>query len=158
MVEASMKNFWRVSLFIFSAISIYALWHHHYVSRLFLNNKLPEQLSGPVEVVTEVSPHPHDYQRMLVIIDQAQKIKLNYDNQFDESKKASIDQRYLDLKFVKAVLSDLYREHMRITRHIREIKERSGEGIPYKRLNSLHFYQKTVEQYTKTLEEILRHW
>jgi hypothetical protein len=156
-VEASMKNIRRILLFILSVIGIYVLWHTHCVSRLFLNHKLPAQLSGGPEEI-EGQPRPYDYSRMLAIIEQAQNIKQTFYAQFDEQQKKSIDRRYLDLKFIKSVLSDLYRERMRLERHIREIKMRSGNIPPYKKLRTLRYYQKTIEQYSQNIEEILRQW
>jgi hypothetical protein len=153
-----MKDIRRVLLFIFSVISIYMLWHTHYVSRLFLNHSLPDQLSGQTEKSSpEVFPRPYDYGRMLAIIEQAQKIKQTFYAQFDEHHK-SLDRRYLDLKFIKSVLSDLYRERLRLDRHIREVKVQSSEVLPFKKLRTLRYYQKTVEQYAQSLEEILRQW
>jgi hypothetical protein len=95
---------------------------------------------------------------MLTIIEQAQKIKRMFYAQFDEERKKSVDRRYLDLKFIQSVLSDLYRERMRLGKHMSEIKTRSNSTLPYKKLRTLRYYQKTIEEYAQNLEEILRQW
>jgi hypothetical protein len=56
-------------------------------------------------------------------------------------------------------LSDLYRERVRLDHHICAIKvQNSSKEFPYKKLRTLRYYQKVVEQYSQNLEEILRQW
>jgi DNA polymerase elongation subunit (family B) len=124
-----------------------------------VNTALPAQLVGvPEESTLEGSLRPYDYTRMLTIIEQAQKIKHMFNAQFDEDHKKLLDRRYLDLKFIQSVLSDLYRERMRLGKHMNEIKIRNNSTLPYKKLRTLRYYQKTIEEYAQNLEEILRQW
>jgi hypothetical protein len=154
-----MKNIRRVILFILGGACIYALWHTHCVSRLFVNSRLPDQLVGTSEEsMVEGVLRPYGYTRMLSIIEQAQTIKHMFYAQFDEEQKKLIDRRYLDLKYIQSVLSDLYRERMRLGRHMNEIKTRSDSTLPYKKLRTLRYYQKTIEEYAQNIEEILRQW
>jgi hypothetical protein len=147
----------KIIIFFFLGVTcVYTLWHHHAISRLFVNQKLPEQLSGASEVSFMVGvSKPYDYERMLTIIEQAQKIKKAFADQFSEQLNAD-EARYLDLKFVRSVLSDLYRERVRLERRMHHIKVQPSEVPMYKKLRSLRYYQKTIEEYSQSLEEIVR--
>ncbi len=151
-----MKYLKTIIFFFLGVACVYTLWHYQAVSRLFVNHKLPEQLSGASDVKDmDGATKPYDYERMLAIIEQAQKIKKVFAAQFSEQVNAD-EARYLDLKFVKSVLSDLYRERVRLERRMHNIKVQPSDVPAYKKLRSLRYYQKTIEEYSQSLEEVLR--
>jgi len=151
-----MKHLKIIIFFFLGVTCVYTLWHYHFISRLFVNPKLPEQLLGVSGAKDVVGVNkPYDYERMLTIIEHAQKIKKVFADQFNV--QLSIDDgRYLDLKFVKSVLSDLYRERVRLERRMHHIKVNPSDVPTHKKLRSLRYYQKTIEEYSQSLEEILR--
>jgi hypothetical protein len=122
---------------------------------LFNNRAISHEIQGTTETAAIGSHAAYDYNRMLHLIEQAQEIKRSFYAQFDGGDSHAV--REVDFKFVKELLADLYRERMRLDRHIREVRIRY-HGAASKKVRSLRTYQRIVEQKAKDLEAILRYW
>ncbi len=95
----------------------------------------------------------YNYQRMLALIEQSQGLKRDFYAHFAGH---SSKHKPIDPKFTKDLLADLYREKMRLQRHVRHIKVQYKGHLPVKKARSLLYYQKVIEQCIRDVENMLR--
>ena len=109
----------------------------------------------PEEPTTE-QPRVGEYNftRMITLVDRTQVVK----RQFKEQFKGFPSKHYkpVDMKETRNLLSDLYRERVRLNQHVLAMKAQHKGQIPEKRRKALAYYQGVVDECIGDIEKILR--
>lgn len=113
-----------------------------------------QQVPSDQEISGECKPPiKYNYQRTLKLIKQTGEIKKTFQQQFTGVVSK---QKPIDLKLTKSLLSDLYREKVRLHRYFIELKVHYKNNVPPKKSRSVLHYQKVINICIKDLETILR--
>jgi len=113
---------------------------------------LPETLTGQSESENGSINLRYNYTRMLAIVDQCQKVRSAFKEQFGpDGAKVRIDR---DL--TKELLADVYRERVRLHRYTYEMKVRYKGSVPEKKARTIIYYQKIIDTNARALEIIIR--
>lgn len=95
----------------------------------------------------------YNYERLLRLVEQSKSLKKSFYEQFTGVRTKI---KPIDIKATKALLSDLYREKVRLDKYMRELKAFYKGNVPLKKANTLIYHQKVVEQCAQDVAEILR--
>ncbi len=98
----------------------------------------------------------YNFERMLRLIDEALAIKKNFYKQFSMKRHNFDDKDAVDIKLLKKLLEDLYRERVRLKRYTWELKVRFKGDVPPKKMRTVIYYQRVVDNCCSDLEAILR--
>lgn len=91
---------------------------------------------------------------MLTLVERANEIKSVFYEHY--SGFPSKHYKPIDLAKTKEVLAELYREQVRLQRHIIALKLRYKGQPPLRRIRTLLYYQKVIDKSARDLEMILR--
>jgi len=97
----------------------------------------------------------YDYKRFIKLIKKARNIKEAYTAQFIEDMPRK-KRKQLDLREIKGLLTDLYRERVRLERYIKELRVLRKGQLPIKQSRALSYYDKVLEKDIKDLEFIVQ--
>jgi hypothetical protein len=114
----------------------------------------PEPSTPKQHATTFVATQGYNFSRMLKLVDQTRHVKEAYHAHF--SGRPSRKQKPINVKDVQSLLQDLYRERVRIDRYLWDMKVQFKGQLPYKRAQSLRYYQKVIEDAVRDVENILR--
>jgi len=94
----------------------------------------------------------YDFDRMLLLIDKAKETKTLFFQQYSDPQ----ENVHLDKKTTEALLSELYREKLRLERYLWKVKLYYRDVTPRKRYRSILYYQKVIDKSISDIELIVR--
>jgi len=94
----------------------------------------------------------YDFDRMLSLIDKAKETKALFFQQYSNPQ----ENVHLDKKLTEEILSELYREKLRLERYMWKVKLYYRDVTPRKRYRSILYYQKVVDKSISDIEMIVR--
>lgn len=115
-----------------------------------------KELEGGLERVhttSNITPPQHNFSRTVMLIEQTQTLKKDFKQSFSgvPSKVKSIN-----IKTTKTLLTDLYREKIRLQRYRWESKVYHHGNVPQKISRTISYYQGVIEKCITDVEAILR--
>ena len=126
--------------------------HQQQENNRFFADKITRALQSTFAVEAKSGDY-YDYERMLVLLTTLREIKSAYHAKFtDETDKI----HRLDIKEIKNVLADFYREKERFERYVIQVRYFYKGEIPRKRAYCLRDHSRVLEKATIDLERILR--
>jgi hypothetical protein len=151
-IKKSMRNLLIVAVLLGVGRHAFYLHQQHEHNR-FLASHLTKQLE-PTFKARSTSSDYYDYERMLQLLTQLREIKSAYHAKFTEEDGEV--KHHLDIKEIKNILADFYREKERFERYVVRVKYFYKGEVPRKRAYCLRDHQKTLEKATRDLERMLR--
>lgn len=95
----------------------------------------------------------YNFDRMLVLIEQTRVSKKHF---YDHFRPGLRRQTVVDVKEVRELLSDLYREKVRLQKHLWAERSRYEDGIPLKVKQKIQHYQNVIDSCIGDIEKMLR--
>lgn len=146
-----MNNIRKIVIFFISLTLTYLMGHRLFCYLFSNNHQLPERLVGNSQ--SSLDARVYDYKRMLHLIEQTREIKSAF---YEQYQGYSTKKKIIDLKSTRELLSELYREKVRIERYTQAMKVQSYGQIQPKKVRTFLYYQKVIEKCIKDMEFILR--
>lgn len=158
-VHNFMRNVKKTVILVLCLAIVYAVLRKtyrflsHYESAYFSSPSVSNEKKSEKSVDQAELLPKYNFQRMLKLIKDSEKLKETFYAQYAGFKTKI---KPIDIKATKALLADLYREKMRLTKYQHEIKLHYKGNVPVKKSKTLMYYQKVIEQYALDVAEILR--
>ena len=155
MEKAKKTDFFGITKKILTAALIVVLltWGVPKVYHFFFASIPLPQHAYDSEDLPQLSAEGYDYRRMLRLIEQSKQIKSDFYANF---RGYPAKRKPIDMKAAKELLSDLYREKIRLAKHVRTVKVLYKGELPAKKQRTLLYYQEVVDKCARDLEQILR--
>ena len=151
-IKKSMRNLLIVAVLL--GVGRHAFYLHQQQEQdHLLADRITKSLQPTFEVALKSGDY-YDYERMLVLLTQLREIKSAYYVKFTEDNTDV--SHHLDIKEIKNVLADFYREKERFERYALRVRYFYKGEIPRKRAYCLKDHSKVLEKATKDLERMLR--
>ena len=100
-------------------------------------------------------PHDsYDYERMLALLARLKDVKAAFYAKY--GGQAADTQQLLDVKEIRELLADFYREKHRFAQYMLAVRYHYKGQVPRLRLRCLRNHEQILESSVKTLERILR--
>ncbi len=144
-----MNNIKKIVFSLISLTMVSVLGHRLFCYFFNNTNQLPMQLIGQ----SQAAIGRYDFGRMLSLIEQSRELKAAFYEQYQgfPSKK-----KIIDVKYARELLSELYREKVRIERYIQAVKIQFKGQLTPKKARTLLYYQKVIYKCIDDVEFVLR--
>lgn len=170
-MDALMKKRLKIIIFLFACFAGLAMFEKQNIKQWFSGAKMGR--AGIQEFVAQDNDDDidtksqigniaavgqgmaYDYRRLVKLVKKAQQIKESFASQFIEEMSHK-KRKHLDKSEIRNILSDLYRERVRLTRFTKELKLLRKGQLPIRQSRSLAYYDEVLEKYARSLEFILK--
>lgn len=150
-IKKSIRNLTIVAVLLAVGWQAFSVSRNHEQGLASLDRKGVE----PSFVVITSTDDRYDYERMLLLLAKYKDLKAAYHAKYADDVSDSAPR--LDIKELKEVLADFYREKECFERYALRVKYFYKGDVPRKRARSLGNYLKILEKATRDLEKILRY-
>ena len=103
--------------------------------------------------VENVPQGKYNFDRMLDLIKKTKETRTQFYEQFKQGKRRN---KPIDVKKTRELLSDVYREKIRLQQYMWDERVRHTQGLPPKKKQKIQYYQQVIDQSIRDLEHVLR--
>ncbi|MBM3893005.1 hypothetical protein FJ365_01215 [Candidatus Dependentiae bacterium] len=150
-LKKNMRNLMIVAVLLLIGRYAFHL-HQQREAERFFADQMTREPQPTFEIATKSGDY-YDYERMLVLLTKLREIKSAYHAKFTHETGRV---HRLDIKEIKEVLADFYREKERFERYVLQVRYFYKGEIPRKRAYCLRDYSRVLEKAIIDLERILR--